>query len=120
MSLQNKKPSEKDKEMTSTPDSSVRKKRDRLIRKKIYSFALLCGSIKTQKVKKRVPEEKRKPQRRVGQKDPKVTHQESCCGRMERPRRMCPKCEIVSCRKCDTLHADTLFVAHSLLDHYDI
>uniref|UniRef100_A0A6I8SH76 DUF4637 domain-containing protein n=1 Tax=Xenopus tropicalis TaxID=8364 RepID=A0A6I8SH76_XENTR len=63
-------------------------------------------------------EEKRKPVRWAAVKEQKVM--DLHCGRMQRPKRMCPKCEIITCRKCDTLHADTLFVAHSLLDHYDI
>lgn len=32
---------------------------------------------------------------------------------------MCPKCEILVCRKCETLHSESSFIAHSLLDHYD-
>ncbi|KAM8952368.1 uncharacterized protein C17orf50 homolog [Pelodytes ibericus] len=120
MSWQNKRSSDRDKEAPSGGDRSVRKKKERILRKKICSLALLCGSIKTHNLKKQTPEEKRKPLRRVGPRETKVIQAESCCGRMERPRKMCPKCEIVSCRKCDTLHADSLFVAHSLLDHYDI
>ncbi|CAH2246599.1 Hypothetical predicted protein [Pelobates cultripes] len=115
-----KKSLEKDKEAAFTGEKGTRNKKQRIIRKKISSLALLCGSLKTQNLKKQIPEEKTKPPRRIGPKEPKTTHEESCCGRMEHPRTMCPKCEIVSCRKCDTLHAHSLFVAHSLLDHYDV
>ncbi|KAE8604696.1 hypothetical protein XENTR_v10014795 [Xenopus tropicalis] len=113
MSWQNGKIPEKD----MTPDRSARKKRDRLLRKKIPSLTLLCGSWKAHKTRPQPHEEKRKPVRWAAVKEQKVM--DLHCGRMQRPKRMCPKCEIITCRKCDTLHADTLFVAHSLLDHYD-
>ncbi|OCT81079.1 hypothetical protein XELAEV_18027892mg [Xenopus laevis] len=101
------------------PDRSARKKRERPLKKKIHSLTLLCGSWKTHKTRPQTHEEKRKPVRWTGIKEQKVMQLDLHCGQMQRPKRMCPKCEIITCRKCDTLHVDTLFVAHSLLDHYD-
>ncbi|KAM4694386.1 uncharacterized protein C17orf50 homolog [Discoglossus pictus] len=121
MSWENKRQLDRDtKEGTSPGDRNVRKKKERLLRKKISSLTLLCGPLKKHKLRTPDLEEKRKPQRRIGNKDCKAPKEELCCRRQDRHFTMCPKCEIVICRKCDTLHADSLFVAHSLLDHYDI
>ncbi|XP_075426270.1 uncharacterized protein C17orf50 homolog isoform X1 [Ascaphus truei] len=117
MSWQNKW-SDRDTKEGSAGDKSIRNKRVQQL-KKITSLALLCGSLKKHKARTQLPEEKRKPLRRIGHKEPKLRREDSCCARPGLARRMCPKCEIVTCRKCDTLHADALFVAHSLLDHYD-
>ncbi|XP_056419512.1 uncharacterized protein C17orf50 homolog [Hyla sarda] len=119
MSNKNKKNLERDKEVTSL-DRSARKKQEWLLRKKVSSIAAICGSLKKHKVRKRLPDEnKKKPMRRAGPKEPKVSKEETCCHQPGHSKTMCPKCEIVTCRKCDTLHANSLFVAHSLLDHYD-
>ncbi|KAM5165108.1 uncharacterized protein C17orf50 homolog [Mantella aurantiaca] len=117
MGGQSKKSLNSDKVVNASGDRSARKKRERIIRKKISSLAVLCGSLKTHKGK--TQEDKKKPLYRAGQKELKMNHEESFCGQLERSRKMCAKCEIITCRKCDTLHADSLFVAHSLLDHYD-
>ncbi|KAM3930967.1 uncharacterized protein C17orf50 homolog [Leptodactylus fuscus] len=120
MNNQNKKHLEKDKDLNISLDRNARKKQEWILRKKVSSIAAICGSLKKNKVRKCAPEDnKKKPMRRVGPKEPKVFHEESCCCQPGRSKTMCPKCEIVICRKCDTLHADSLFVAHSLLDHYD-
>ncbi|XP_077344449.1 uncharacterized protein C17orf50 homolog [Lithobates pipiens] len=119
MSGQNKKPVNGDKAVNTCVDRSARKKRERIIRKKISSLAVLCGSLKTHKGKTHAPEDKKKPLCRTGHKEHKMNREESYCGQLERSRNMCAQCEIITCKKCDTLHADSLFVAHSLLDHYD-
>ncbi|KAM4043252.1 uncharacterized protein C17orf50 homolog [Anomaloglossus baeobatrachus] len=120
MSNHNKKNLEKDKEVNTSLDRNARKKQEWLLRKKVSSITAIYGTLKKHRVKKRVPEDnKKKPMRRARPKEPKVCHEEPCCRQPGRSKTMCPKCEIVICRKCDTLHANSLFVAHSLLDHYD-
>ncbi|XP_068135277.1 uncharacterized protein C17orf50 homolog [Hyperolius riggenbachi] len=119
MSGQNKKPWNKENEVATSGDRGSRKKRERIIRKKIVSLAVLCGSLKTPKVKTHAVEDKKKPMRRLGHREQRATQEEAKCAQLQHSRKMCAKCEIITCRKCDTLHADSLFVAHSLLDHYD-
>ncbi|XP_033028462.1 uncharacterized protein C17orf50-like [Lacerta agilis] len=46
--------------------------------------------------------------------------QEPVCSQLERNRssgKMCPECEILFCKKCETLHYSRAFIEHGLLGH---
>ncbi|XP_068880243.1 uncharacterized protein C17orf50 homolog isoform X1 [Aphelocoma coerulescens] len=64
-------------------------------------------------------EDKRRCLHRKGSKRLKPAREEMCSLRQPHSGKMCPKCEILLCRKCGTLHSQSGFIAHSLLDHYD-
>uniref|UniRef100_A0A8C2SZ50 DUF4637 domain-containing protein n=1 Tax=Coturnix japonica TaxID=93934 RepID=A0A8C2SZ50_COTJA len=64
-------------------------------------------------------EDKKRCLHRKGSKKLKPAREEICSLRQPHSGKMCPKCEILVCRKCETLHSESSFIAHSLLDHYD-
>lgn len=64
-------------------------------------------------------EDKKRCLHRKGSKKLKPAREEICSLRKPHSGKMCPKCEILVCRKCETLHSESSFIAHSLLDHYD-
>ncbi|XP_069071551.1 uncharacterized protein C17orf50 homolog [Pleurodeles waltl] len=99
---------------------AFKKKREHL-KKRLSSLNLFCAPLrgKSPRAGSQVCEDKKKVSPKDFEKEVKPAREEMCSLRQPRSRKMCPKCEIVICRKCDTLHANSSFVAHSLLDHYD-
>ncbi|XP_078524245.1 uncharacterized protein C17orf50 homolog [Lissotriton helveticus] len=97
-----------------------KKKREHL-KKRLTSLSLFCSPLrgKSPQAGSQVCEDKKKVPTKDFVKEVKPAREEVCSLRQPHSRKMCPKCEIVICRKCDTLHANSSFVAHSLLDHYD-
>ncbi|XP_048170361.1 uncharacterized protein C17orf50 homolog [Corvus hawaiiensis] len=98
-----------------------RKKRDRLFKKRFSRLSLFSESPKTKfpQGRSQLSEDKRRCLHRKGSKRLKPAREEMCSLRQPHSGKMCPKCEILLCRKCGTLHSQSGFIAHSLLDHYD-
>lgn len=80
---------------------------------------LLSSDCSSPQGRNQIFEDKRRCLHRKGSKKPKPAREEICSLRQPHSGKMCPKCEILVCRKCETLHSESSFIAHSLLDHYD-
>ncbi|KAJ7424089.1 hypothetical protein WISP_30289 [Willisornis vidua] len=85
-----------------------------LIPETIFPAALASAQGRSQ-----LSEDKRRCLHKKGSKKLKPAREEICSLRQPHSGKMCPKCEILTCRKCETLHSESSFIAHSLLDHYD-
>ncbi|CAM5138848.1 unnamed protein product [Eretmochelys imbricata] len=98
-----------------------RKKRERLFKKRFSALNFFSGPSKSKlpQGRNRVFEDKKRCLHRKGSKKMKPPREEMCSLRQPHSGKMCPKCEIIICRKCETLHSESSFIAHSLLDHYD-
>lgn len=98
-----------------------RKKRERIFKKRFSGLSLFSGSPRNKPPQGRSQsfEDKKRCLHRKGSKKLKPAREEICSLRQPHSGKMCPKCEILVCRKCETLHSESSFIAHSLLDHYD-
>ncbi|XP_053166312.1 uncharacterized protein LOC128351139 isoform X2 [Hemicordylus capensis] len=110
------------KEETRIEDAKhCRKKNGCFLKKRLSTLNFFSGPSK-----KVIPQEKnllfedqQRGLQRKESKKLKMPREETCSLRKPHSGKMCPKCEISICSMCNTLHTESSFIAHSLLDHYD-
>uniref|UniRef100_K7F2N4 DUF4637 domain-containing protein n=1 Tax=Pelodiscus sinensis TaxID=13735 RepID=K7F2N4_PELSI len=98
-----------------------RKKREHIFKKRFSALNFFSGPSKSKlpQGRNQVFEDKKRCLHRKGSKKMKPPKEEMCSLKQPHLGKMCPKCEIIICWKCETLHSESSFIAHSLLDHYD-
>ncbi|KAJ6669302.1 hypothetical protein lerEdw1_008111 [Lerista edwardsae] len=110
------------KEETSVGDTKpCRKKNGCLFKKKLSALNFFPGNTRNVMPQDRnsLFDEKKRGLQRKESKKLKAPKEEICSLGKPHSGKMCPKCEILLCRACNTLHTESSFIAHSLLDHYD-